>query len=313
MVLRAMVLAVTALVAVGVSTRWWDTPSWRVPVVQAAFPLVGLGAIVWALLCLLLLWRRGRVVWALPAVVVALVPAWLAIVALLPSTVDGTAREEVVAASNLEFGEAEPEALVAAARDHEVDTLVLTEVTPEAAARLDDAGLAELLPHRVGSPQPGADGTVILSRHRTTPVRDGHVAGLFDQPVALVHAPTGDYTLRAMHPYPPTPRLVQGWHRQLGDAKTWVDAQPADLPLVLAGDFNASRAHPAYRSLAEGFTDAHRATGGGWVRTWPQNGRLPAFVELDHVLIRDGGVVDAGSVVVPGTDHSLVWARLALE
>lgn len=208
--------------------------------------------------------------------------------------------------------EADPTALIARLRDLDVDTLVLTEVTPEAASALDDAGALELLPHRVGRAQPGADGTVILSRHGLTQVQADHIPGLFDQPVATVHAPKGDYVLRAMHPYPPTTRLVRGWHRHLGQATDWVAEQSLETPLVLAGDFNASQAHPAYRRLAEGMVDAHRATGSGWVRTWPQGSRVPPFVQLDHVLVRHGDVVGAGTAMLDGTDHALVWARLRL-
>jgi endonuclease/exonuclease/phosphatase (EEP) superfamily protein YafD len=290
--------------------RWVDTSSWRIPVLQAAFPLLGIAAAGWALVLVILL--RRRILLALPALGVALVPIALAASAMGSSTVAPSDNDEVIAASNLEFGRAHPQEIIERIRTLGVDTLVLTELTPDAATALDTAGASELLPHRVGSPQVGADGTVILSRHSLTQVSAEHIPGLFDQPVATVHAPTGDYVVRAMHPYPPTPNLVRGWHRQLGEAADWVATQPAETPLVLAGDFNASQAHPAYRRLAEGMVDAHRATGSGWVRTWPQGSGIPAFVQLDHVLVRNGEVVDAGMSVVPGTDHALVWARLAL-
>ncbi|MFC7488387.1 endonuclease/exonuclease/phosphatase family protein [Knoellia sp. CPCC 206453] len=304
-------LAVTVIVAVGVSTRWWDTSGARLPVVQAAFPVIGLAAVAWAVLLVVLL--RRKIVFALPALAVALVPVALAASAMGASTVAPTDNDEVIAASNLEFGRADPEEIVEHIRALGVDTLVLTELTPDAADAIDAAGASELLPHRVGSPQLGADGTVILSRHSLSEVSAEHVPGLFDQPVAIVQAPTGDYVVRAMHPYPPTPNLVRGWHRQLGEAADWVAEQPAQTPLVLAGDFNASQAHPAYRRLAEGLVDAQRAAGSGWVRTWPQGSSIPAFVQLDHVLVRQGEVVDAGSSTVAGTDHALVWARLALD
>lgn len=304
-------LATTAVVTLAVSTRWWDTSAARVPVVQAAFPYVGIVAVVGALFLLVLL--RRRIVLAVPALCIALVPIVLAASTTRASTVEPSDDDEVIAASNLEFGEADPAALVDRIRALEVDTLVLTELTPEAATALDQSGASELLSHRVGSPQLGADGTVILSRHPLTEVQTDHVPGLFDQPVATVHAPTGDYVMRAMHPYPPTPRLVRGWHRQLGQAAEWVDNQPVETPLVLAGDINAAHGHPAYRRLAEGMVDAHRAVGSGWVRTWPQGSRIPAFVQLDHVLVRRADVVDAGTATLAGTDHSLVWARLRID
>ncbi len=78
----------------------------------------------------------------------------------------------------------------------------------------------------------------------------------------------------------------------------------------MAGDFNGSSAHPAFRDLEEDLIDTRRATTPGWVRTWPQGSILPAFVDLDHVLVRGLGVVDAGQIEISGTDHSAVWARL---
>ncbi|KGN33139.1 endonuclease [Knoellia sinensis KCTC 19936] len=310
-VLAGLCVLITVGVAMAVATRWLDTSAARLPVLQAAFPMIGGVAIAWAGLSLVLL--RRRLALALPAVCVALVPTVLGASTLGSDTVPGSEADEVVAASNLEFGEADPTTLVARVRDLKVDTLVLTEITPDAAAALDESGLKVLLPHRVGQAQVGADGTVILSRHRLTDIASGHIPGLFDQPVATVHARTGDYTLRAMHPYPPTPRLVRGWHRQLGEAANWVAAQPDARPLVLAGDFNASQAHPAFRTLTKDMVHAHRVAGSGWVRTWPQNTGVPAFVQLDHVLVRRGGVVGAGATTLPGTDHSLVWARLNLS
>lgn len=303
-------VATTFVVAGAVSTRWWDTPSLHLPVVQSAFPFVGAVAIAWAALGFVFL--RRRLAFVLPAVVVALVPASLAVGTLRPVTVAASPTDEVVAASNLEFGAADPRSLLAELVGQKVSTLVLTEVTPEAAAAFDDAGGLAAFPHRVGRAQPGADGTVILSKHPLTAISEVHVPGLFDQPVGTVHVPAGDYTLRAMHPYPPTSRLVRGWHRQLGEAANWVAAQPSGTPLVLAGDVNSSAAHPAFRRLADGLLDAHGSTGAGWVRTWPQGRTIPPFVQLDHILVRDGQVVDAGTATIPGTDHALVWARLRL-
>jgi endonuclease/exonuclease/phosphatase (EEP) superfamily protein YafD len=100
----------------------------------------------------------------------------------------------------------------------------------------------------------------------------------------------------------------------LADLEAWRERQSDDLPLVMAGDFNASESHPGFRQVAETTTDAHRAAGQGWVRTWPRGRRLvPEFIQLDHVLVRRLGVVDAGVVHLPDTDHAAVWARLSVH
>ena len=48
-------------------------------------------------------------------------------------------------------------------------------------------------------------------------------------------------------------------------------------------------------------------------RTWPFAGnRLPAFVQLDHLLSRGLTVVDAGQVAYNRADHAAVWASYQL-
>ena len=81
----------------------------------------------------------------------------------------------------------------------------------------------------------------------------------------------------------------------------------------MAGDFNSSQTHPGFRKVADRMTDAHRAAGQGWVRTWPIGSRVPPFIQLDHVLMRGLEVVDAGTVTIADTDHRAIWARLSLH
>ena len=119
--------------------------------------------------------------------------------------------------------------------------------------------------------------------------------------------PDGAFRVKAVHTRQPIVS-ARGWAQDLDRLHTWQLAQPADQPLFMAGDFNASQSHPAFRAMLEGLTDAHRATGGGWVRTWPQGRRIPPFVQLDHVLGRGVTAVDAGVTPVRGSDHAAVWA-----
>lgn len=103
------------------------------------------------------------------------------------------------------------------------------------------------------------------------------------------------------------------WRGGLRHLAQWRGEQPADEPLVLVGDFNASFGHPGFRSVASGLVDAQRANGGGWVRTWPFVGsRLPPYVQLDHVLSRGLVLMDAGQEAIHGTDHAIVWGAYAL-
>jgi len=127
-----------------------------------------------------------------------------------------------------------------------------------------------------------------------------------------VQAPGGEVLLRAAHPL--APLYAPTWHAELGDLTRWAVGarRTQDLPVVLAGDLNASEDHPAFRRLTEVLTDAHRERGEGWVRSWPLGASfLPPFCQIDHVLVHGLGVVEAGRVVLPGTDHAAVWSRLS--
>jgi endonuclease/exonuclease/phosphatase (EEP) superfamily protein YafD len=274
--------------------------------------------VVLALAGLLLVAVVARL-WPVSVVAGALlsVCAALALASMLSHTVAAGGDDLVVMSANLLYGRADAQSLVAAARAHQVDVLVLVEITPAAVERLSIAGLDSLLPESAGSSMPGAAGIVVRSRIPLTLLEagPGHgPQGGLSEPAVALHRRAGDLVLRAVHSLPPALSGASRWRSGLADLQSWRERQTADLPLVMAGDFNSSQSHPGFRQVAATMTDAHRAAGDGWVRTWPQGRRLiPPFVQLDHVLVRGLGVVDAGVVVLPGTDHSAVWARLSVH
>ena len=308
----------TALLCAGVvvalpvlGLRWVDSSVGIVAVLQSTVALTGLlVAVVVAISAATRRWRITAAAGALLAVC-----ATLAVPSVLDHTVAPGHDDLVVMSANLEFGGADAQSLVIAAREHRVDVLVLLEITPEAAERLRVAGLETLLPESVGRSAHDAGGTVIRSRLPLTLVGPGPgrvVASAFDQPTVSVHRQAGEVVLRAVHSLPPSPLGAAGWRSGLADLQAWRERQPTNQPLVMAGDFNASQGHPGFRGVAESMTDAHRAAGQGWVRTWPEGRRLiRPFVQLDHVLTRGLGVVEAGVVHLPATDHAAVWARLS--
>lgn len=311
-----MVAAVGVVAALGVAARWIDTDG-LVPIVQSAFPLFGVLAIAAFIAALAtgLAGGGGRrlLLLALPLALVAAIPVALAVPTLVPHTVRAGAGDEVIMASNMEFGHASASTIVDAVREHRVDTLVLVEVTPDGLQRLDAAGLKELLPHRVGATRSDFRGTLIASTHplqeQAAPVPDGGAL----MPAAAVRTPAGTYLLRGVHTYAPLPGLIPKWRAGLEELRDWRAGQPLSQPLVMAGDFNSSPAMPAFRRLADGTTDAQRATGSGWVRTWPHGKSYPPFIALDHVLLRGFDVVSSGTITVPDTDHRAVWARVRLR
>ena len=291
--------------------RWVDSTVGMVAVLQSIVPMTGI--VVAALVAIAAATRRWRITAAAGSLLI--VGATLAVPSVLGHTVAPGRDDLVVMSANLEYGGADAQSLVTAAREHRVDVLVLLEITPAAVERLRAAGLDSLLPESVGRSSQDAGGTIIRSRNPLSLVEPGleHASPRgFDQPVVSVRRPADEVVLRAVHSLPPGPLGAADWRSGLADLQAWREQQPADQPLVMAGDFNSSQSHPGFRQVAETMTDAHRAVGQGWVRTWPQGRRLvPPFIQLDHVLVRGLGVVDAGVVHLPDTDHAAVWARLS--
>ncbi|WP_446664312.1 endonuclease/exonuclease/phosphatase family protein [Flexivirga sp. B27] len=302
------VLAVLqACVGLAAAARWADL-TWLVPSLQALFPIVGIAAVVTLVAAVALRFR-----WlAVGALLVAIPPLVLGAGALRSDTVPAGPHDETVMTINLEYGGADPGRVVAAVREQHVDTLVLEECTPQELAALRRHGLGAALPHQAGRAAPGIRGTVVRSTHRVHLVSENAAGRFPSSPDVRVHTQRGTYRLRAVHMPAPLPEIVGDWRAALHELARWRAQRPAGQPLVLAGDFNASSAMPAFRQVADGLTQSSRATGSGWRRTWPNDSWLPPFIQLDHVLSRGFGVVADGTVQVPGTDHLAYWTRLRM-
>lgn len=299
------------LLTVAFALRWVDVATREVAAVQAVVPITGAGIVLVTLLALVCGLRRLALAGAVPSLVAVVLA--VGSFGLTPTPGGGGAGTVTVLSSNMEFGGADADDIVKGVRDHQADVVVLVELTPQAVTRLRAAGLDDALPYVVGHPEVGTTGAEILSRWPLTLIDPGKgVDGsLFWEPYALVQRPGGSFRVKAVHTRQPIVS-ARGWQQDLERLHDWQLVQPADEPLVMAGDFNASHSHPAFRAMLDGLTDAHRATGGGWVRTWPQGRRIPPFVQLDHVLGRGVTPVDAGVTAVRGTDHAAVWATMTL-
>ena len=306
---------VLALTAAALATRWIDATRWHIPIVQSAFPIMGSLAVAILVLALVVAVVTRRWRFALAAAVVAAAPLTLAAGAVRSDTIAATQSDEILMFSNMQAGGADPATLVRLVSQHHVDTLVLAEVTEGGLSALDRAGLARLLPHREGRTAYPYAGTMVLSRHPLTLRGLGVDGGGFYQPIVTVQGPH-HYLLHAVHTYAPIGRNASLWRDQLKTLQRWREAQPTTETLVMAGDFNASSAMPGFRNLADTMTDSLRTTGAGWVRTWPNESRIPPFIQLDHILARVPGkpspVVASGVDHIANTDHYAVWARLSV-
>ena len=91
--------------------------------------------------------------------------------------------------------------------------------------------------------------------------------------------------------------------------------------LVLAGDFNAGRAHPALAPLLATTRDAGRTPWGAGTPTWPVRGSgegiyrwSPTMLDLDHILTGSGASTRGYRTVrVTGSDHLGIVADVHLR
>ncbi|WP_340685377.1 endonuclease/exonuclease/phosphatase family protein [Amycolatopsis coloradensis] len=213
-----------------------------------------------------------------------------------------------VLASNMLGGQADPDRIVGYVKEHQVDVLSLTEMTPEAITGLERAGLFQVLPYHVLHPAEWASGSGLVSRYPLTPLR---LSGNSDykQPSASVDLGDGvRIEVVAVHPAAP-----------MWDRHAWVD-EAKDLPYadaehdirILAGDFNASLDHALFRELlTRGYVDAADQLGKALEGTWT-NGLVPP-VPIDHVLAdKRTAIADFKVLETPGSDHDAVYAEVVL-
>jgi endonuclease/exonuclease/phosphatase family metal-dependent hydrolase len=220
-----------------------------------------------------------------------------------------------VLTSNLLVGRADAESLVRLVVSMRADVLFLQELTEGAATRLEKAGLDSVLPYHVLEPVGhGPKGSGIWARH---PLRDGLTVprASRSRPVARLEVPGGQSVqLVCVHLRPPRPS-----HSPSGAARWRAEMAmlpgPGDIPVIMAGDFNATLDHAQFRALLRlGYVDAAVQAGRGLVPTWgPRPGGELAMLALDHVLLDPRCAVRAVSAhKLPGTDHRALYAQIRL-
>ncbi|MFF0490975.1 endonuclease/exonuclease/phosphatase family protein [Nocardia sp. NPDC004068] len=309
----AIVVAVLAWIAtvtgaVGVAAHFSGL-SWRPAVLAAsvapyAMAVAVLGAVAFAVQ------RR----WIGAGVALAVVAAALATQApLYVGGADaGGGRQVVVMQANLLFDGADPAAFVELVRAREVEVLTVNEVTVGAVEALGRAGLDRLLPYRYVSPARTAAGTGIWSRYplSDTVEYDGYVLNQLSATAAIPDV--GPVSVYAFHPIPPV--LDAGvWADELARLRAVLGRAPADRPVLVGGDFNATYDHRQFRTLASGrFRDAAEQAGAGHLVTYPTDKRWPPLVGIDHILVAGGHAARVETVPLPGSDHRGLAAHIRL-
>jgi len=214
----------------------------------------------------------------------------------------------VVAAANIGATNDRRQEVAEALWALESDVLVVVELTPAAQEAIVSNGAIAGYPHRVEDPREGFYGSAIYSRY---PIIDGDVISVAGSPMtrATIALPGGSATVIAVHTVQPLAGL-DSLRSQLAALDEL--AESSSIPVILAGDFNATRQHGPFRELLDdGFTDAHLSTGRGWAATWPTGRRVPPFALLDRVIVSAAFTArHTSEVTVPGSDHKAVVAHL---
>ncbi|MDN0200452.1 endonuclease/exonuclease/phosphatase family protein [Streptomyces sp. S.PNR 29] len=215
-----------------------------------------------------------------------------------------------VLTSNVEFGQGTG-ALIAAVRHEKPDIVFVQECEYSCDAALKRA-LADTYPHRRAVEGGGSEGSVILSRF---PLRGtAGVPGTMGMPGATADVRGHTVRLQLAHPMPPLPGQTGLWRAELGALRAYA-AGDTTTPTVLAGDFNASQDHSAFRRILDtGLRDAARLTGADRTATWPSR-TAPSFgAQIDHVLVsEDFSARSARFLDLADTDHRALVVDLTLH
>ncbi|MBL7499852.1 endonuclease/exonuclease/phosphatase family protein [Frankia sp. CNm7] len=313
-VLAWFVLTALALVALGRLVHLDDAIGWPYPALNALTPLLYLP--VYAVLLVGFALRRN-------ALMVAVVPLiGLHLFWTVPEVWPATGGRDApagavpvrVLASNLLYHNADAGRLGAQIKADQPDVVVLVEASPLALGAVGRSGALAGYPHHVELPKPGAFGFAVYSRF---PLSDWSVREVGGQPLSRVTVTLDGGRKVLLYPVhtisPTTAANVRAWRSQLKALTDEVRA--AKLPVILAGDFNATRDHrPLRRLLDAGVRDAHDVAGAGWSPTWSTESLLPPVLRIDHVLASPAFVVTGyhrGDRI--GSDHLPVIVDLALR
>ncbi|MFF8427029.1 endonuclease/exonuclease/phosphatase family protein [Streptomyces sp. NPDC016566] len=216
-----------------------------------------------------------------------------------------------VLTSNVEFGRGTP-ALVPQIRRLRPDLVFVEECEYTCQATLE-GDFAHAYPHRQAVAAGGSHGSLILSRF---PLKGtAGVRGTMGMPGAVADVRGHAVRVQLAHPMPPLARQVGLWQRELGRLRAFAAAAPR-TPTILAGDFNASQDHAAFRRVLDaGLTDAARLAGHDRTPSWPSRTSSVIGAQIDHVLLStpDFSATDARFLRLTGTDHRALVVDITLH
>ncbi|MEU1331261.1 endonuclease/exonuclease/phosphatase family protein [Streptomyces sp. NPDC005865] len=282
-----------------------------VPQVLAFLPWLLVPAGAGLLMAVLGRWRLGML-WGV--VVLGLVAWYMEPYGNTDAPRGDAVAELRVLTSNVEFGNG-TQGLVGAVRKERPD-LVFVEECDHACATLLRTELPRAdYPYRAAVDADAADaaeGSVILAK---VPLKraDGLDATL-GMPGAVADVQGHPVRIQLAHPMPPMPRQVGLWRSELGKLREYA-AAGGGRSTIIAGDFNATQDHAAFRAVLDaGVRDTARLAGTPRAPSWPAAAPAPLGAQIDHVLATpDFAARDARFLEIGHTDHRALAITLILH
>lgn len=306
-----------ALLLAGVSTilgfRIADSDGFTpVPQILAFLPWLLAPAVAALLLAALARWRVG-LVWGVVALGGV---AWFMEPYGKTDEPEGPAVAELrVMASNVEFGKA-THGLLKAVREEKPDLLFVPECDYVCSDTLRDELPRSDYPYRTASEAGGAEGSVIVSK---LPLKKASgLAGTLGMPGAVAELKSGhQIRVQLAHPMPPLPEQLSTWRTELAELRDYAaEGRRAKRSTIIAGDFNATQDHAAFREILDtgGVRDAARLAGSARTPSWPADLMSPLGTQIDHVLATpDFSARDARFLNIGDTDHRTLVVDLTLH
>ncbi len=229
------------------------------------------------------------------------------------STEDSAAR---IMTLNTKNGSADAAQIVRICREQNVEVLCLQEIEGSLVDDLEAAGIDDLLPYHVIS-----DGAAAVNNGgrngiwTAAPMGDvsTNLVSIATSAMPAATITVGQTQVRVVSVHPNSPvRGAQGlWSAGLDSIQTLGGYSHNYL---LMGDFNSTWDHERFRALlGTAFVDAGEQAGEGFHMTYPANSRIPALIEIDHIVYsREAGIAvsELQTVEVAGSDHLALLATL---
>lgn len=215
-----------------------------------------------------------------------------------------------VLTANLQFGRA-TEGLWEIMRGERPHLVAVQECDRRCAARLRQPRVRRAYPYQVITGNEPAEGSALLSVY---PLRDvQRVPGQLSMPSAVADIEGTDVRVQVAHPMPPMPDSTDSWRSELAALRAMAAAR-GDTRTIIAGDFNASQDHAAFRQILDtGMRDSARLTGRSRTPTWPAPLAPPFGAQIDHILLSERLTpVHTRFVELPRSDHQGLLADVRI-